>query len=101
MRKARLYVADGLCTVCMRRYPSRTKFLGHLHEKMEICLINTMLTMPHLSEEVVEEANRKQAAPEQKARNAGEHFAYTEALCGQTYGPMRRQQCILGVARYP
>ena len=79
-----------MCTVCMRQYPSRTKLLRHLHEKMEVCLVNTILTMPKLSEDVVAEADRVQAAAEAKARAAGEHHAYTQALCGQRFGPMRR-----------
>ena len=59
LRMARNRVISSLCTVCLRRFVSRSKCLCHLNEKSVACLVSAMLLQLEYSEEEVAEAGRQ------------------------------------------
>ena len=74
--------------------------LKHLHdEKSEICLVNTLLTLPVRSAEEVEDDNWRQWELEAEARSRREQITYAEQVFGQAFGPTRKLLVPLDVRR--
>ena len=100
MRAARYRVDSNHCTVCMRYFHNRSRLLKHLHDqRSEICLINTLLTLPVRSADDIEDDNRRQWELEADARKHRERIDYAEQVFEKAFGPSRKLPVPLDVCR--
>ena len=74
----------------MRRYQNRARLATSLHDDSEVCLVNLRIYGEPYDAEVVEEADRIQAASEKKASNEGGHRKHGDGMVAQACGPLRK-----------
>lgn len=84
----------------MRFFHTRSRLLKHLHdERSEICLVNTLLTLPVRSAEEIDDDNWEQWQLEAAARGKREQITYAEQVFSQAFGPSRKLLVPMDVKR--
>ena len=99
LRYARARAIGRTCTVCLRKFGSRSQLLEHLHTSSVICLVNTMLNHPQLTAEEAEQADWKQWEHEAANRTSGLSTNHSDEAFTILSGPLKRMVIPIGHPR--